>query len=46
MIFLRKTKNSKISGTEMTSTAAIMAGIFSRQKPFSRMDWMPLETRK
>ena len=46
MIFLRKSRNSTISGTEITTTAAIMAGMFSRPKPFSRIDWMPLETRK
>ena len=45
MIFFRKIKNSTISGREMTTTAAIIAGIFSRPKPFSRMNWMPLETR-
>ena len=37
MIFLRKIKNSTISGTEMTTTAAIIAGMFSRPKPFSRI---------
>ena len=37
MIFLRKIRNSTISGTEMTTTAAIMAGMFSRPKPFSRI---------
>ena len=37
MILLRKSKNSTISGREMTTTAAIMAGIFSRPKPPSRM---------
>src|SRR5699024_980643 len=46
MIFLRKARNSRISGTEMTTTAAIMAGMFSRPKPFSRISWMPLDTRK
>ena len=46
MTFLRKIRNSTISGTEMTTTAAIMAGMFSRPKPFSRISWMPLETRK
>ena len=45
MILLRNRRNSTISGTEMTTTA-IMAGIFSRPKPFSRMAWMPLDTRK
>ena len=37
MTFLRKTRNSTISGTLMTTTAAIMAGMFSRPKPFSRI---------
>ena len=37
MIFLRNSRNSTISGREMTTTAAIMAGIFSRPKPFSRI---------
>ena len=37
MIFLWKIRKSTISGTEMTTTAAIMAGIFSRPKPFSRI---------
>ena len=37
MIFLWKIKNRMISGTEITTTAAIMAGIFSRPKPFSRI---------
>ena len=37
MTLLRNRRNSTISGTEMTTTAAIMAGIFSRPKPFSRM---------
>ena len=37
MIFLRNTRNSTISGTEMTTTAAIMAGMFSLPKPFSRI---------
>ena len=46
MIFRRKIRNSTISGTEMTTTAAIMAGMFSRPKPFSRISWMPLDTRK
>ena len=46
MTLLRNRRNSTISGTEMTTTAAIMAGIFSRPKPFSRMAWIPLDTRK
>ena len=46
MILLRKIRNSTISGREMTTTAAIMAGMFSRPKPLSRMVWMPLDTRK
>ena len=37
MIFFRKIRNRTISGTEMTTTAAIMAGMFSRPKPFSRI---------
>ena len=37
MTFLRKIRNSTISGTEITTTAAIMAGMFSRPKPFSRI---------
>ena len=37
MIFLRNSRNSTMSGTEMTTTAAIMAGMFSRPKPFSRI---------
>ena len=45
MILLRKIRNSTISGTEITTTAAIIAGMFSRPKPFSRISWMPLETR-
>ena len=46
MIFLWKMRNRTISGIEMTTTAAIIAGIFSRPKPFSRISWIPLETRK
>ena len=46
MIFFRKTRNSTISGTLITTTAAIIAGVFSRPKPFSRIAWMPLDTRK
>ena len=45
IIFFRNTRNRMISGTEMTTTAAIMAGIFSRPKPFSRISWIPFETR-
>ena len=30
-------------GSEITTTAAIMAGMFSRPKPFSRISWMPLD---
>ena len=37
MIFFRNTRNSTISGAEITTTAAIMAGMFSRPKPFSRI---------
>ena len=46
MIFFRNARNSSTSGTEITTTAAIMAGIFSRPKPFSRISWIPLDTRK
>ena len=46
MIFLWKIRKRMTSGTEMETTAAIMAGIFSRPKPFSRISWIPLETRK
>ena len=46
MIFCRKIRNSTISGTEMDTTAAIIAGMFSRPKPLSRMACMPLDTRK
>ena len=45
MIFLRKIRKRTISGTEMATTAAIMAGTFARPKPFWRISWMPLETR-
>ena len=37
MIFFRKSRNRTISGREMTTTAAIMAGMFSRPKPLSRI---------
>ena len=37
IILLRKIKNSTIKGTEITTTAAIIAGIFSRPNPFSRI---------
>ena len=30
---------------ETTTTAAIIAGIFSRPKPFSRISWIPPLTR-
>ena len=33
-----------MSGTDITTTAAIMAGMFSRPKPLSRMACMPPET--
>ena len=46
MIFLRKIRNRTISGRDTATTAAIMAGMFSRPKPLSRMVWMPLDTRK
>ena len=46
MIFLWKIRKRIISGTEITTTAAIIAGMFSRPKPFSRISWMPLDTRK
>ena len=45
IIFLRKIKKRIISGREITTTAAIIAGIFSRPKPFSRISWIPLDTR-
>ena len=45
MIFRRNTRNRMINGTEITTTAAIMAGIFSRPNPFSRISWIPLDTR-
>ena len=45
MIFLRNARNRMISGTEITTTAAIIAGMFSRPKPFSRISWIPLDTR-
>ena len=45
IIFFLNTRNRTISGTEMTTTAAIIAGIFSLPKPFSRMACIPLETR-
>ena len=37
MIFLWKMMKSTISGMEMTTTAAIIAGMFSRPNPFSRI---------
>ena len=37
MMRRRKTRNSTISGTDTTTTVAIMAGIFSRPNPFSRI---------
>ena len=43
--YLWKARNSRISGTLMTTTAAIMAGMFSRPKPFSLISWMPPLTR-
>ena len=46
MIFLRKIRKRTISGIEIATTAAIMAGMFSRPKPFSRISWIPLDTRK
>ena len=46
MIFCRKIRNRTISGTEIETTAAIMAGMFSRPNPLSRIAWMPLDTRK
>ena len=45
MIFFRKMRKRTISGTLMTTTAAIIAGVFSRPKPFSRISWIPFETR-
>ena len=46
MIFLRKTRKRMIKGRLITTTAAIIAGIFSRPKPFSLISCIPLETRK
>ena len=37
IILLRKTRNKIIRGSEITTTAAIIAGMFSRPKPFSRI---------
>ena len=37
MILFRKHRNKMMSGTEMTTTAAIMAGMLSRPKPFWRI---------
>ncbi len=37
IIFFRNARNRTISGTEITTTAAIIAGTFSRPKPFSRI---------
>ena len=37
MIFLWKSRNSKMSGRDTITTAAIMAGMFSRPRPFSRI---------
>ena len=37
MILSLNNKNSTMRGNEITTTAAIMAGIFSRPKPFSRI---------
>ena len=37
MTLRRKIRNSRIRGTEITTTAAIIAGMFSRPKPFSRI---------
>ena len=37
IIFLWKIRNRITRGTEITTTAAIIAGIFSRPKPFSRI---------
>ena len=45
MIFFRKMRKRTINGTLMTTTAAIIAGVFSRPKPFSRISWIPFETR-
>ena len=46
MIFLWKMRKMMISGIEMTTTAAIIAGMFSLPNPDSRIVWMPLDTRK
>ena len=37
MILLRNSRNSTMSGSEIATTAAIMAGMFSRPNPFSRI---------
>ena len=37
IIFLRNMRNSTMSGTDITTTAAIIAGMFSLPKPFSRI---------
>ena len=37
IILFRKTRNKTISGTEIATTAAFIAGILSRPKPFSRI---------
>ena len=46
MILFLKIRNMTMSGTEMTTTAAIIAGMFSLPNPFSRISWIPFETRK
>lgn len=45
MICFRYPRNSRIRGMEITTTAAIIAGMFARPKPLSRISWIPLETR-
>ena len=46
IIFFLKIRNSAMSGTDIATTAAIIAGMLSRPKPPSRMACMPPETRK
>ena len=45
MTFFLNIRNSTISGTDITTTAAIIAGTFSRPNPFSRISCMPFDTR-
>ena len=45
MIFFLKMMKRIISGSETATTAAIIAGTFSRPNPFSRIYCIPFETR-